>query len=86
MVKALTLVFFQVGRAAFAIENLSPKGLLIVLKTSGRVMEFPKFLLAHPLTWCLLIMSFNFPSSLGSISGHRKMLGRDRQLFCGKKK
>lgn len=38
------------------------------------------------LTWCLLTMSFNFPSSLGSISGHRKMLGRDRQLFCEEKK
>ena len=51
-----------------------------------RVMEFLKPLLTHPLTWCLLTMSFNFPSSLGSISGHRKMLGRDRQLFCRKKK
>lgn len=38
------------------------------------------------LTWCLLTMSFNFPSSLGSISGHRKMLGRDRQLFCEEEK
>lgn len=49
-------------------------------------MEFPKLPLTHPLTWCLLIMSFNFPSSLGSISGHRNMLGRDRQLFCREKK
>lgn len=49
-------------------------------------MEFPKPLLTHSLTWCLLIMSFNFPSSLGSISGHKKMFGRDRQLFCGEKK
>lgn len=55
-------------------------------KSRKRVMEFLKPLLTHPLTWCLLIMSFNFPSSLGSISGQRKMLGRDRQLFCGEKK
>ena len=62
-------------------------GLLLGIENIGKtVMEFLKPLLTRPFTWCLLIMSFNFPSSLGSISGHRKMLGRDRQLFCGEKK
>lgn len=50
---------------------------------SSEASDLPASLI---LTWCLLTMSFNFPSSLGSISGHRKMLGRDRQLFCEKKK
>ena len=36
-------------------------------------------------TWCLLMMSFSLLSSLGSISWCRKMLGRDRQLFWGRK-
>lgn len=50
---------------------------------SSEASDLPASLI---LTWCLLTMSFNFPSSLGSISGHRKMLGRDRQLFCEEKK
>lgn len=65
---------------------MPPQGYLLNGNIRKRVMEFPKLLLTHPLTWCLLIMSFNFPRSLGSISGHRKMFGRDRQLFCGEKK
>lgn len=55
-------------------------------KTQGKVTWAQTPFLPCPLTWCLLIMSFSFPSSLGSISGQRKMFGRDRQLFCGEKK